>query len=366
MSSKMSDAINNILKKHQRYKPTGTVFSGGMGDVYLCRDQYLERDIAIKFIKHPENISRLMDEIVALQAIRSKHVVQIYDLLWDEKTRILGIVQEYLIGEDLSSLLKKDLSREEYLKVLFQIASGISDIHEQGLVHRDVKPQNMKFDQEHIIKIFDFGLARIIGKNNSTLGFTGTPYFSAPELYDNNLVHFTQKIDVYSFGIIALFLATASDLSKIPREIIPNPKPQPIKNFSFSELPVDIPSDIVHLLDLSIAYEHQKRPQIGTIRDMIARYLLYGRHKALIMSQNRKYTLDKNNKTARLSNQEGTGSLTITYDGLYFRIESVYGSILINNSRVQKGYTLPDACVIGFEGSRIFTTFDVSRPEVVL
>jgi eukaryotic-like serine/threonine-protein kinase len=165
-----------------RYIPTGTVFSGGMGEVLICKDEILEREVAIKFIQDVKDQRRLFDEIAALQKIRSKHVVQIFDVFLNDIDRKVGIVQEYVSGKDLVSFCSgKVLSIDEYLKILYQIASGVSDIHDQGLIHRDIKPSNMKFDQSSIIKIFDFGLARFSGQNDSTLGFAGTPGFAAPE-----------------------------------------------------------------------------------------------------------------------------------------------------------------------------------------
>ncbi len=130
-----------------RYVPTGKILTGGTGEVLICQDTSLERDVAIKFIQNVENQRRLFDEIAALQKIRSKHVVQIFDVFLNEVDRRIGIVQEYISGGDLVSFAERgSISLNEYLKVIYQIASGISDIHAQGLIHRDVKPNNIKFD----------------------------------------------------------------------------------------------------------------------------------------------------------------------------------------------------------------------------
>jgi serine/threonine-protein kinase len=116
-----------------RYVPTGKVLTGGMGEVLICQDTSLEREVAIKFIQNVGDQRRLFDEIAALQKIRSKHVVQIFDVFLNEVDRRIGIVQEYISGNDLTSFSeKKSISLNEYLKVLYQISSGISDIHAQS------------------------------------------------------------------------------------------------------------------------------------------------------------------------------------------------------------------------------------------
>ena len=85
-----------------RYKPEQSVTGGGMSDAILCVDQHLERRVLIKSLKAGINQKRLLDELAALQAIRSKHVVQIYDVIRDKKGRMTAIVEEYLSGTDLS------------------------------------------------------------------------------------------------------------------------------------------------------------------------------------------------------------------------------------------------------------------------
>jgi eukaryotic-like serine/threonine-protein kinase len=191
-----------------RYKDTGEAFAGGMGEVKIYDDQHLERKVAIKFIKNESDKGRLIDEIKALQQICSKHVVQIFDVVLCESTQRFGIVQEFVPGPDLDEISEAGhIDKDQYLKILYQIASGLTDIHAQGLVHRDLKPNNIKFDGESILKIFDFGLARCLASEASTLGFKGTHFFAAPELYRAGIVSFTEGVDIYAFGIIAWVLS---------------------------------------------------------------------------------------------------------------------------------------------------------------
>jgi eukaryotic-like serine/threonine-protein kinase len=349
-----------------RYIPTGKVLTGGMGEVLICQDTSLDREVAIKFIQNVGDQRRLFDEIAALQKIRSKHVVQIFDVFLNEIDRRIGIVQEYIAGNDLVSFAqRRSLSVAEYLKVLYQIASGISDIHAQGLIHRDVKPNNMKFNQSSIIKIFDFGLARFSGKNDSTLGFSGTPGFAAPELYRSGLVPFTSAVDTYAFGITAWYLSGI----EIPEVLLRRP-PNLANAPSFSSLPLTIPPPIVDLLDRTLIEDINSRPSMSDITNLLRNHLLKDKHRALLGYGKDAYILSQARRLVKLDVQS-YGSLHVRYDGLNFLIDFVNGAVFVNNQAVQGGQLLPKNCVITLGESsrgadRIFITFDISNPEVVL
>ena len=349
-----------------RYVPTGVVLTGGTGEVLVCQDTSLEREVAIKFIQDVRDQRRLFDEIEALQKIRSKHVVQIFDVFISDLDRKIGIVQEYVSGNDLASFIEGNaLSVDEYLKVLYQISSGISDIHDQGLIHRDVKPNNMKFDQSNIIKIFDFGLARFSGRNDSTLGFAGTPSFAAPELYRSGLVPFTTAIDTYAFGVTAWYLAGVG----IQPDLLRRP-PSFTSVSSFSSLPLSIPLPIVNLLDRTLAEDSTARPSISDIRNLLRNYLVRGKHRALLVYGNQTYILERTNQVVSLDVKD-YGSLHIRYDGLDFLAALVDGAVYVNNQPVQQGQVLPKNCVVTLGArtagaNRLFITFDISNPEVVL
>ena len=157
-----------------RYQPSGPAVDGGMSSVAFCKDQILERQVAVKFLQTTTHRRRMDDELAALLKMRSKHVVQIYDLC-KFPDKCIGIIQEFIDGKDLLESFAPPTSIDSYYRQLWQIASGISDIHAVGVIHRDIKPNNMKVDPEGVIKIFDFGLARDAGPAAATVGFVGTP-----------------------------------------------------------------------------------------------------------------------------------------------------------------------------------------------
>ena len=148
-----------MTKLAGRYVINGAALAGGMGTVYPCNDEILERNVAVKVLQDSAEARRQIDELAALLKLRSKHVVQVYDILKLDAGQI-GIVQEFINGTDLFDSATAASTTLEVYKQLWQIASGIADIHSAGVIHRDIKLNNMKLDGEGIIKIFDFGLAR--------------------------------------------------------------------------------------------------------------------------------------------------------------------------------------------------------------
>ncbi len=147
-----------------RYRKLNEQYSGGSADVLIYQDQYLERKVAIKFLLPIRDKKHLYDEIAALERIRSKHVVQIYDVVvLPHLNNRTGLVQEYITGNQV----RPPNNLNGYLVSLYQMASGIADIHAQGLIHRDIKLQNMKIDAEGIIKIFDFDIARFLENSHT-------------------------------------------------------------------------------------------------------------------------------------------------------------------------------------------------------
>ncbi|WKL16794.1 serine/threonine-protein kinase [Comamonas testosteroni] len=347
-----------------RYVPSGSYMSGGMGSVIVCTDAILERPVAIKFINSTDHRRRIDDEIAALLKLRSKHVVQIYDVIQTPEVGI-GIVQEFIDGKDLFESYVQPSSLYDYYLQLWQISSGITDIHQLGVIHRDIKPNNMKTDPEKVIKIFDFGLARDDGLSAMTRGFVGTKGFAAPELYERPFA-FTNAVDTYAFGATALFLATGT----LPDELLEQPPTINPAGY-FHLLPLGLAPEISMLLNRCIAQDVALRPEMREVRDALARHILFDKHRALVVYQGQASALSATNRSVRLAFST-IGSIEIQYNGLAFVVASVSGEVQINNRPVSAGTSLPGACVIALGGpqrkaiERRFITFDISHPEIVL
>lgn len=186
---------------------------GGMGRVYKALDTEVNEKVAIKLIK-PEiasdkkAIERFRNELKFARKIRHKHVCQMYDLNREQDS--FYITMEYMPGEDLKSLIKKmgALSPGQAISLAKQICDGLSEAHRLGVIHRDLKPQNIMIDAEGNARIMDFGIARSTeGKSITGAGvMIGTPDYMSPEQVDGKEVD--QRSDIYSLGIILYEMVT--------------------------------------------------------------------------------------------------------------------------------------------------------------
>ena len=273
---------------------------------------------------------------------------------------------EYINGEDLFQSKYHTRTNIHLLKVLWQIASGIADIHDAGLIHRDIKPNNMKLDSENIVKIFDFGLSRSTGSDAVTVGFVGTPGFSAPEQFTHDEVAFTSAVDVYAFGIMALYLATGN-IPTILRTMPPGRMPVGAFNCDYlNSFPI-----LQLLFERCLEHAFDDRPSIYEIRDEIGKYLLFNKHQAIAVMDGRSHVLNSSVRRVQLG-LGSIGSFEIHYDGFNFLLQNVVGEVFVNNSPAQSNNKIPGACVVGLGergrhySDRRFVTFDVSNPEVTL
>jgi serine/threonine protein kinase len=277
----------------ERYEITGDPISGGMATIYPCKDSVLDRSAVMKIMPPGADQRRVMDEVNALLKMRSKHVVQVYDIFLMDNRQI-AIVQEFIDGRDLFDKSLRPKSALKYLKLVWQIASGIADMHAINVIHRDIKPNNMKVDPEGILKIFDFGLARDEGPKAATVGFVGTHGYAAPELYLQN-VQFTPAVDTYAFGATALYLG----LQSLPEPLLKRP-PEVSETNYFHSLSFALNDEIAQTLNACIAQDPSERPCMQTVRDVLAKHLLHDRHRALAVFQGKAVSLDSGRRSVSL------------------------------------------------------------------
>jgi len=348
-----------------RYTYAGDMFSGGQGDVYICEDSFLCRKVAIKIVSAAENVPEFTEEVSALRDVSSAHIAEIYDLIMLDDLGLPGLVEEYVPGQDLSRLYEAGLSKEEYLKTLYQIACGILDMHVQGKIHRDIKPANIKFDGEGVVKILDFGISCDLSPDAETIHSRGTTGFRPPELY-HPPVHVSPAVDVYAFGVTAWVMC----IGGLPPALCEIPPQSKHAAPPFSDLGFDLPKDVSDILDKTLLIDPRMRPDMGTVRDVLKQYLLTGKYRAELVHQGKTYLLDKPGTQVRLGS-DILGKVTIRYDGTKYNIKDVEGNVYINNQLAQGGMQLPGSSVITIgspeHGSgRLFIPFNISHPEVVL
>jgi len=188
-----------------RYRVEREVGRGGMGSVWLCRDELLGRVVAVKRVsglpgESTPDLARAMREARSTAALNHRHVVAVYDAV--EEGDHLWLVMEYVPGRTLAEIMAAEgpLSPERVAWIGAQVADGLAAAHARGTVHRDVKPGNILVTDEDHAKISDFGIARTHGDPQLTgTGLvSGTPGYFAPEVARGDEA--TPASDVWSLG----------------------------------------------------------------------------------------------------------------------------------------------------------------------
>jgi|GEM_PF-1202922 len=179
---------------------------GGMGAVYEAVQLSLERQVALKIL--PENVSedeiytaRFEREARSIAALNHPNIVQVYDMGKDEASGLYYIVMEYVEGGSLAGNVKVPLGEKDALRYAAQAAEGLGAAHGQGIIHRDIKPDNLLLDRYDRVKIVDFGLARGLDASVQLTGSgstLGTPAYMSPEQGMGHEVD--TRTDIYSLG----------------------------------------------------------------------------------------------------------------------------------------------------------------------
>src|SRR5574341_1251195 len=247
------------------YKILEKIGEGGMGVVYKAQDTKLDRTVALKFL--PEHLlydptakARFIQEAKGASAINHPNISTIYEI--DEAGGKSFIAMEYIDGKPLNEWLeKKELSTSEVLEVAMQICEGLNRAHQSEIVHRDIKPENIVVAKDGLVKILDFGLAKLKGasKLTQTGMTTGTVAYMSPEQAQNEEVD--QRSDIFSLGVVLYEMLA----KRVPFEgkhsaaiiySIINEKPQPLTRFNNK-----VPLKLQEIVDKTLAKEKGERYQ---------------------------------------------------------------------------------------------------------
>lgn len=199
----MTDRILN-----DRYRIIEKIGSGGMADVYKGIDTKLEREVAIKILKQeysddPQYLRRLSREAQAMVSIQNEHVVTFYDV--GNEDDIHYLVMEYVSGRTLRELMDENgpMKPHDAVELICSVLNALSDAHRIGVVHRDVKPQNILITDDGLVKLTDFGIAKFTGNSTKTFDgkeAMGSVYYISPEQAKGEAVD--SKADIYSAGVL--------------------------------------------------------------------------------------------------------------------------------------------------------------------
>ena len=210
----MSDVFQPDQLVGGRYRVVRKIGGGGMADVYLCEDLTLGRRVAIKvllqrLLNDPTFVERFRREAKAAAGLNSANVVGVYD--WGELDDAYYIVMEYVEGETLKGLVRRQgrLSGGEAVRIALQLLTAVADAHRNGIIHRDIKPQNVMLDRDGNVKVTDFGIARAKDSGMTEVGSVlGTAQYLAPEQAQGQQVD--ERSDLYSVGIVLYEMLTGT------------------------------------------------------------------------------------------------------------------------------------------------------------
>ena len=196
---------------NNRYEIIGRVGAGGMSDVYKAKDHKSNRNVAIKVLKKEYSkdknfVSKFRVEAQSAASLIHPNIVNVYDV--GEDNGLYYIVMELIEGITLKSYIQKKgrLSARETISIAIQIANGIECAHNNQIVHRDIKPQNIMISREGKVKVTDFGIARAASSNTINGNAMGSVHYISPEQAGGKYVD--EKSDIYSLGITMFEMIT--------------------------------------------------------------------------------------------------------------------------------------------------------------
>ena len=215
--SNHADPVPTELQSHPRYDVVGLIGKGGMGDVYQARHRMMDRTVALKVInrnlvRKREAVDRFHREVKAAAQLSHPNIVTAFDA--EQAGDVHFLVMEFVDGTDLSDIIKErgTLSIDTACDYVRQVAIGLQHAHQRGMVHRDIKPQNLMVTEDGTVKILDFGLASLtpeVSADSDTMeggsdltvagAIMGTPDFISPEQAEDARGADIRS-DIYSLG----------------------------------------------------------------------------------------------------------------------------------------------------------------------
>jgi serine/threonine protein kinase len=251
------------------YKILEKLGEGGMGVVYRAEDTKLKRTVALKFLPHGLHANeaeraRFLQEAQAASALNHPNICTIHDIAEEGEQQF--IVMEFVDGKTLREMIPVQKTRTA-IDYAIQIGDALQEAHSKGIVHRDIKTENIMVNSKNQIKVMDFGLAKLKGslKLTKTSSTVGTLAYMAPEQIQGGDVD--ARSDIFSFGVVLYETLTGHLPFRGEHEAammysIMNEEPQPLQRY----LP-DAPSELLHILNRALEKDREERYQ--TVRDML-------------------------------------------------------------------------------------------------
>ncbi|HEV8589426.1 MAG TPA: serine/threonine-protein kinase [Pyrinomonadaceae bacterium] len=209
------DRIAAIAREIGPYKIIEQLGRGGMGEVYLARDQRLDRPVALKilpayFVFDAERLRRFQIEARAASGLNHSNILTIYEV--GESDGVHFIATEFIDGKTIRELIRAErLTLGELIEIAIQLVSGLSAAHAAGIVHRDIKPENVMRRHDGVVRILDFGIAKLVEAPTSEMAtevgaLLGTPAYVSPEQVRGQVVD--ERTDIWSCGVVLYEMLT--------------------------------------------------------------------------------------------------------------------------------------------------------------
>ena len=231
-----------------RYEILGKIGTGGMADVYKGRDLKLNRFVAVKVLKsefssNKNFVSKFKVEAQSVAGLMHHNIVNVYDV--GEENGLYYFVMELVEGITLKNYIEKKirLSYKEALSIAIQVSNGIEAAHNNGIIHRDIKPQNIIISREGKVKVADFGIARAASSDTQTSHAMGSVHYTSPEQARGG--YSDAKSDIYSIGITLFEMVTG----RVPFD------GETTVSIAIKHIQEDMPSPRMYVPDLPISVE---------------------------------------------------------------------------------------------------------------
>lgn len=269
-----------IGKIVDNYQITAVLGKGGMGVVYKARNMALEKDVALKMMdaslaRDESFLKRFQSEAKALAKLQNPNIVTVHDL---RETKLgFCIIMEYVEGTTLAAKIKQwgPLPVKMAVSVFKQMLTALDHAHKVGVIHRDIKPSNIMLTEQNVVKVTDFGLAKIqqVSAATVTMGTGGTLYYMSPEQV-RGLSNVDDRGDIYSLGM-TMYEAVAGNVPfsdadadfSIRQAIVEGKIPPP------SKINPALPKELVKIIMKSIDKDPEKRYQSAAeMRDALEKF----------------------------------------------------------------------------------------------
>jgi len=268
-----------------RYEVRSQIGAGGMGEVYLADDTQLERSVALKIL--PESVAadqtrlqRFVKEAKSASALNHPNILTVFEI--GQADSIHFIANEYIDGETLRHHLSRTrITLNEVLDICIQIATGLATAHKAGIIHRDIKPENIMIRRDGIVKVLDFGLAKLTAHESGDVDaeaatraiiktdpgmVLGTAVYMSPEQARGREVD--ARTDVFSTGVVLYEMVAGclpfagSTSTEVLASLLGEKDPQPLARYSR-----EAPAELERVVMKALRKNREQRYQ--TIKDML-------------------------------------------------------------------------------------------------